>query len=39
MTDTRTWPTHHRACVSRKSPLGEALTYMANTGTVSRLPD
>jgi len=28
-TDIRIWLTHHRACVAGKSPLGEALTYMA----------
>lgn len=28
-TDIRIWLTHHRACVAGKSPLGEALAYMA----------
>ncbi|RXT29423.1 hypothetical protein B5P46_06750 [Rhizobium leguminosarum] len=25
----RNWLTHHRACVAGKSPLGEALAYIA----------
>ncbi len=28
------WLVHHRARVATKSPLGEALAYIANTGMV-----